>query len=201
MDTRTEEIFVVSWVSEDVILGMPFFTAHSCSLDFARPVLLVDGKELTRTDQHGRMLNFCPLCLVEGHPEKLPVATSLNQLQNNGQMIAQYLSPTEQPLIFRAGTTIGTFTAVGDEQVPDPCQGPTDSVSRIGRDIREGTVLEYLQPLVQTAKGGCQGFRETQMLANLLTRHGSVFDTGESDVVKTTLVELSIPLTERARSA
>lgn len=43
-DTR-EEIFVVSRISKYVKLGMPFLTARSCSLDFAGPVLLVDGRE------------------------------------------------------------------------------------------------------------------------------------------------------------
>lgn len=55
-DTRAEEIFVASRLSEDAILGMSCLTARNCYLEFARPVLLVDGREFTCTDRHGRLL-------------------------------------------------------------------------------------------------------------------------------------------------
>lgn len=55
-ENRAEEVFVVSRVSKDAILEMTYLTAHNCSLDVDRPVLLVDGKELTRTDRHDRLL-------------------------------------------------------------------------------------------------------------------------------------------------
>lgn len=34
-NTRAEEVFVISLISEDAILEMPFLTAHNCSLDLA----------------------------------------------------------------------------------------------------------------------------------------------------------------------
>ena len=37
-DMRTEATFVVSHISEDAILGMPFLTTHHCALDFERPL-------------------------------------------------------------------------------------------------------------------------------------------------------------------
>lgn len=54
-DTRVEEVFVVSRISK-TILGMPFLSAHNCSLDFARSVLRVDGRDLICTDRYGRLL-------------------------------------------------------------------------------------------------------------------------------------------------
>lgn len=93
-DVKVKEAFVVSRISEDAILGMLFLATHKCSMDFARPVLRVDGIELTYTDRHGILLvsniqvtqavvippwtkttiqcrvttqNFCPMGLAEGH--------------------------------------------------------------------------------------------------------------------------------------
>lgn len=97
---------MASRVSENVVLGMPLSTAHNCSLEFSRLVLLVNGRELTCTDRHERVLmssvqvtaepvippqtetallcqatarNFCLLGLVEGYQEHIPIATSLNR--------------------------------------------------------------------------------------------------------------------------
>lgn len=98
------------------------------------------------------------------------------------------------------GVTIGTFTAVDNEQAQETCTGPTDSVSRSGRDTFGRIMVPvHLQQLLQAAKGGCKGPRETQIVANLLTRCDSVFSNGNSDVRRTTLVEHSIPLMEETR--
>ena len=34
-DVRLEEIFVVSQINEDPILGMPFLARHDCKMNFA----------------------------------------------------------------------------------------------------------------------------------------------------------------------
>lgn len=46
---KLKRFFAVSQIGEDATLGMPFVTAPTCSLDFARPVPLVDGRELVCT--------------------------------------------------------------------------------------------------------------------------------------------------------
>ena len=55
-DVRIEETYVVSQLSEDAILGMPFLAAHECALSFQKPVLTIDGQELACSDRHGRLL-------------------------------------------------------------------------------------------------------------------------------------------------
>ena len=55
-DVKTENIFVVSRINEDAILGMPFLVAHNCSIEFHQPVIQVDGRKLKCTDRHGRLL-------------------------------------------------------------------------------------------------------------------------------------------------
>ncbi|XP_067950499.1 uncharacterized protein [Watersipora subatra] len=53
---KTEKTFVISQISEDAILGMPFLTANQCALEFDRPVVKVDGRALACTDRHGWLL-------------------------------------------------------------------------------------------------------------------------------------------------
>lgn len=123
-DNKAEEAFLVSRISEDSILGMSFLTAQRCSIDFTRPILLLDARFLLSDVQVTCKVmippriettlpclvttrKFCPLGLVEGCAESLPVATSLNQPKSNGQMVARCMNPIEQPLILRAGSTIG----------------------------------------------------------------------------------------------
>ena len=53
---KTKEVFVVSCIKEDAILGMPFLMAHNCSMEFSQPKMQIDGKRLRCTDKHGRLL-------------------------------------------------------------------------------------------------------------------------------------------------
>lgn len=49
--------FLVSKISHDVILGVPFLEENKCTLEFANSVLNVNGSELPCTDRDGRFLN------------------------------------------------------------------------------------------------------------------------------------------------
>ena len=53
---KTEEVFVVSQMSEDAMLGLPFFVAHQCALEIEQLVIRVDGRQLFCTNWHGRLL-------------------------------------------------------------------------------------------------------------------------------------------------
>ena len=57
------EKLVVSRVSEDIILGMPFLANHNCSIDFYSTRVTVDGRQIECTDRHGRQLTS-PVQLV-----------------------------------------------------------------------------------------------------------------------------------------
>lgn len=74
-------------------------------------------------------------------------------------MVARCMNLTKQPFTLKARITIGTLTAIDDEQVQGPYPEPVDTVSRIGVDtLNRATVLEYLRLLFSAAKGSCQGF-------------------------------------------
>ena len=55
-DVKAEEVFVVSHINEDAILGTPFLVAHNCAMEFNQLIVQVDGKKLKCTDRHGRLL-------------------------------------------------------------------------------------------------------------------------------------------------
>ena len=58
-EVKLEEIFVVSQISEDAILGMPFLANHGCRMDFTKPVITIGERELVGTDGqygHGQLM-------------------------------------------------------------------------------------------------------------------------------------------------
>ena len=53
---KLKEIFVVSQISEDVILGMLFLANHDCRMDFTKPVMTIREQELVGTNQYKRLM-------------------------------------------------------------------------------------------------------------------------------------------------
>ena len=127
---RLEEVFVVGRVSEDVILGMPFLSEHQCGMTFGIPIITIAGKQIRCTDRHGRQLSnevqvvrpvtvdpktervvlarittrsYCPLGMVEGTSDKLPLAASLNTPNEKGHIWARCINPGNEPLTLLPG--------------------------------------------------------------------------------------------------
>ena len=55
-DVKLEEIFVISQISEDAILSMPFLKNHDCCMEFTKPVVTLRGRELVCTDRYRRLM-------------------------------------------------------------------------------------------------------------------------------------------------
>ena len=55
-DVKLEEIFVISQISEDAILGMPFLTNHDCCMEFIKPVVTFGEKKFVCTDRYRRLM-------------------------------------------------------------------------------------------------------------------------------------------------
>ena len=49
-DVKAEEVFVVSRINEDAILGMPVLVAYNCAMEFNQPIVQVDSRKLKCTD-------------------------------------------------------------------------------------------------------------------------------------------------------
>ncbi|XP_067945087.1 uncharacterized protein [Watersipora subatra] len=151
-DVAIEENFLVSQISEDAILGMPFLISHKCQIEFGRPVISLGNRQLTCTDKYGRIMvsnvhawkkvtipplsevrvtgkisarNYVPMGLIEGSDPHLPVACSLNRPGEGGDVTIRCLNPGRQPIELGAGHVIGSYTAVEEEDIQtDLWSGP-----------------------------------------------------------------------------
>ena len=119
---------VVSRISKDVILGMPFLANHSCSINFHSTRVVVDGRQIECMNRQGRQLTSsmqlvrdtaippetkmtlqcrvtaktpCPIGLIERWTEGLYLATSVNQSNPQGKAMVRCLNPANQPFIRR----------------------------------------------------------------------------------------------------
>ena len=194
-------------------------------MEFDQPAVQIDGKKLKCMDRHGRLLvssvqvtrevvvpprtemavpcrvttrNFCPLGVIEGRKDGLPVAASLNRPGVQGRTVTRCLNLTDQPTRLKAGTTIGTFTGVEEKQVEDlqPLTVDKEETSPVTSMTEGNRVPEHLVKLYEAAKSGCEEPRQTRELARLLTEYSTVFSTGDGDLGRPTLVEHSIPVEE-----
>lgn len=72
------------------------------------------------------------------------------------------------------------------------------NVNRPQRNGKMITTCRCMNPTEHSVILKCQEPQEGRMLAELLTRHGNVFSTGDEDMGKTTLVEHRISLVDDA---
>lgn len=100
--------------------------------------------------------NLCPIGLIEGQPGGMPVATSLNQPEKNGQLVARYFNFTEQPMRLSAGSTIVMFTGVEEDPVKAHLLGPNNIEDKAdhtstGSEKVTGTCRKYFMLLKAVA--------------------------------------------------
>ena len=116
---KTEEVFVVSRINKDDILGVSFLMAHNCAMKFNQPIIQIDGRKLKCTVRHGRLLmssvrvthklvvpprmemaipcrvttqKFCPFGVIEKQADGPPMATSSNRPGVHGKVVARCLN-------------------------------------------------------------------------------------------------------------
>ena len=222
-DVKLEEIFVVSQISEDAILGMPFLTNHDCRMDFTKPVVTIGERELVCTDRYGRLMasrvqtvkkvtipprtevalscrltshNHVPEGIIESLSDKVVLASSVNRPGVKGAVIVRCLNPTSQPLELPAGTTIGTFTSIDQQDISDN-ENNSEGAARCTGETWE--VPEHLEAMFEQACKGCTTKEQEGQLAELLNRYQTVFSKNDQDVGRTELVHHSIPTAEGTR--
>ena len=222
-DVKLEEIFVISQISEDAILGMPFLTNHDCRIEFTKPVVTFGGRELVCTDRYGRLMvsrvqtvrkvtippqtevalscrltshNYAPEGLIESSSDKVVLASSINRPGEKGSVLVRCMNPTNQPLELPAGTTIGTFTSIDQTDVSE---GESKQGGAVRRTRETWEVPEHLEAMFKQACKGCETGEQEGQLADLLTRYEAVFSKNDQDVGRTELVYHSIPTAEGTR--
>ena len=218
-----EEVFVVGRVSEDIILGMPFLSEHQCTMTFGVPIISIAGKQIRCTDRHGRQLSndiqavrgvtieprsekvilarvttqsYCPLGVVEGVSDRLPLAASLSAPNDKGRIWTRCMNPGREPLTLLPGETIGCYTAVHGEQVIEVVHNDTslDCQERVSAVQQENAeeVPAHLEEMFELGKEQCRGASQRHRFARLLRTYSDVFSTREQDVGRTDLIKHSI---------
>ena len=215
-----DEKLVVSRISEDIILGMPFLANHNCSIDFNSTRVTIDGRQIECTDRHGRQLISpvqlvrdttvppetemtlqcrvtarmpCPIGLIEGRTDGLCLATSVNQPDPQGKVMVRCLNPANQPLRVKAGTVVGVYTSIAEKDISEaePLDGsPVPDEARLPH---------HLVDLYRQAKGNCDGPDQERKLSGLLVQYQDVFSKGADDMGRTSLVKHSIPVADGTR--
>ncbi|XP_067949417.1 uncharacterized protein [Watersipora subatra] len=226
-DVPIEENFIVSQISEDAILGVPFLISHRCHVEFDQPVISIEDRKLSCTDKYGRLMvskvhtwkkvtipplseiivagkmsarNYVPVGIIEGSDPHLPVARSLNQPGDQGDVAVQCLNPGNHPIELAAGQVIGLYTAIRAENVQAELWAKQEDfdtkVTGVGcTAVYAGkAVPEHLVELYNQAVRGCSHDQERRKLAALLAKYQNVFSKYEGDVGRTDLVKHSIPL-------
>ena len=223
-EIKFQETFVVSQINEDAILGMPFLTKHGCTMEFNRPTVTVDGKELLCTDRYGRLLissvqivrnqtippgmettvlcrlsayNHTPLGVIESLSSSLPVASSINTPDKQRRVTVRCFNPTQQPMTLKAGTRIGTYTGIEETDIELP-NSTASSISRASyrEDSHPSQIPSHVREIYQEACKSCKDHTQRQRLAQMFTEYAGVFSKTDQDVGRTDLVQHDIPVAE-----
>ena len=151
-----EIYFRVASIAEDAILGMSFFKENECQLALDQGVLSIKGQQLHCTDRVGNAISArvqvtkrtsIPAntevhldCRIIGTPARttgtveqygnrdhgIMIGHTVVTLRDKGQIPVRCINPHETPVTLTAGTTIGLFASIHDDQIvstestPDP---------------------------------------------------------------------------------
>ena len=224
-NVKFEADFLVSRISDDGILGMSFLREQDCSVACDKGLLVIRGTPIQCTDKTGRLLankvqvvrtlvlppeaetQVCcrlnsdpskPIGLIESLLEQdkgVAVAATLGKPTKDGTVLVRCLNLTREPQQLRAGSVIGVYQPVEEDQVEGP---PVQARSVLDGD-RQTTTADcpaHVLSLLEQTRGVCETEAQYQQMAHLLTAYGDVFSKGDTDVGRTSLAQHSIPLVD-----
>jgi len=164
-DQVIQETFIISQLKEDAILGMPFLKRHGCRIYFSKSAVLMAGRGLTCVDKfdcplaegvqvvrsctipgrsratiHCRVNNcqISRLGVVESAHDRIQLASSLNQLTEQREILVQCVNSFTESVELLAGSMLGRFHSVQEEDVGpslgDATEGPQQRPPRRAGD-------------------------------------------------------------------
>jgi len=180
-DQAIRETFIVSQLKENAVFGMPFLKRHGCRINFSKSAILMGCRELTCVDKFGcplvggvqvvrnytipgrfratihcRMNNsqISRLGVVEGSHRRIQLASSLNHLTEQGEILVRCVNSFMESVKLPAGSMLSRFHSVQEEDIgpslEDATEGPRQRPSKGRR-----TVPPHVQELYETACYGC----------------------------------------------
>ena len=215
---QSEEVFWVSNIRDDGILGMPFLTEKECQIDFSSQRITIGRYEAQCTDRWGKPLagtlqvvrkveipagqEQMVLCrvplptsttvgVVTGQCMTVSLAASLSQLNSDNQVLVRCLNWGSCPVTLPASKVVGLFSCVEDDAINMVTEArPTVKSESKGTC----TVPAHLVDLFQRVGQTCQSQQQQQEIAALLVRYADVFSKGDTDMGSTGLVQHEIPI-------
>jgi len=219
-DQTIQEMFIVSQLKEDAILGMSFLKRHGCHIDFSKSAIVMSGRELACVNKFGRPLVgdmqvvwnctilgcsratiYCKvnnsqltrLGVVEGKHYRIQLASSLTQLSARGEILLQCVNPFTESVKLPAGSMVGGFHSVQEGDM-----GPSLEDTAEGPHQRphrgRGTIPPHVRELYEAACHGCGSNEECQAMVKLLRKYSDMFSSGDHDVGLTRAVRYEISL-------
>ena len=215
-------LFKVANITDDAILGMNFFDENECTLFVHKGLLSLHDQMLTCTNRAGEMLSnkvqaastivvpagseaqiVCRLSsppantmgIVEHFSENDPtvvVAATLTKLNHQGKFLVRCLNAKDEPVTLKAGTTLGLYTPVNQDQVFQHNGESIDTPKC--QTVSETSLPAHMLPLFEQACVNCKSAEEKSALAKLLAQYADVFSSDDADVGQTNLVSHSIPV-------
>ena len=130
---------------------------------------------LHTTMSKGPEIDCHPLGIVQGEWQTAKVAASLSRLDRSNRFWARCLNFGERPLDIPAGSVIGTFCCVGEEDVQEVASQTPQESSRAG----SAELPSHVQGMYEDTMSKCATTREKQQLRGLLCRNAEVFSWNE----------------------
>jgi len=187
---------------------MSFLKQHGYRIEINKSAVLMAGKELTCVDKSGRPLagsvqmvrnctipgrsratiycrvnnsQFFGLGVVGGAHTRIQLASSLNQLTDQGAILVQCVNPFSKAVTIPSGSTLGCFHSIQEKDIGPSLRYATGGL-HLSPSLRRGTVPPHVQELYQTVCDGCASNQD------------DVFSSGDHDVGLTSAVRHEIPL-------
>ena len=224
---QSEEIFWVSKIREDGILGMPFLTERHCSIDFSQQRLAIGDYEAQCTDRFGRslaasvqlvkaveipagceklvlchvpMVTSTELGVVSGQCLTVNLAASLNQLDKDRRLLVRCLNWGSGPIRLPAGRFVGLFSCIEAADIDQIDAVRPVSIAGGTKDASASyRVPEHLVDLFERVGRSCQSDEQKRAVAALLVKYSDVFSSGDRDMGSTGLVKHEIPVSQGTR--
>ena len=120
------------------------------------------------------------------------IAASLSQPDDKGRVLLRCINPTEQPIHLAAGTVVGEWNSVEENDVQVVGDEFGDNTeAKIGSGLSQ--VPGHLQALYEEVCQGVKDAGQREGVAQLLNQYQDVFSQGEHDIGLTDLVQHQIP--------
>ena len=206
---KFEHKFLVADIANDILLGLDFFEAQNCVINFQNSQLLVQGQAIDCCDEDRHpckvSVQIQDQTVIPAHSEKLCIGRlsqkgSMAQLvcvesadKVPGVLVATTVQmPRQQKIQFRLLNYTEEDVSIPAGKIIATCM-PANICERNINSKFSGDLPTHLLPMIEDTCGKF-ALQEQKQIKSLLTQYQTVFSKDKYDLGKTALVKHSIPL-------